>query len=342
MFSHQGSERQFSHNAKLAIALSSIAGAINATGFMVVGTYTSHVTGQIAKFGDDFAQGQTQGAVQAILLVAFFLFGAMTAGAIVFAVRKLGRSRYALALLLEAAVLSAFVYFAMHHPSPEGRTWLWMTGMLSFAMGLQNALVTNVSGAVVRTTHLTGVVTDLGIEISRLAALFRRTLKAHGLREVMGIFGEHGFLHPEMHKAWLHFTIVASFLTGAVTGPLLFLKFGFLSMFAPVAGLLTLVIFDLAQGASLELKAIEQWLRSVEHNFTADFVRQGTLRAQSGANLLGCDVGFHFSRTTTPTQPPESPFAPAEQAQTVTGDLTADQEAVYLPVETRVNPKFRS
>ena len=39
---------------------------------------------------------------------------------------------------------------------------------LLFAMGLQNSLVTIISDAIVRTTHLTGLFTDLGIELSQL------------------------------------------------------------------------------------------------------------------------------------------------------------------------------
>lgn len=40
--------------------------------------------------------------------------------------------------------------------------------VMLFAMGLQNSLVTKVSNATVRTTHLTGLFTDLGIEFSQL------------------------------------------------------------------------------------------------------------------------------------------------------------------------------
>jgi uncharacterized membrane protein YoaK (UPF0700 family) len=40
--------------------------------------------------------------------------------------------------------------------------------LLLFAMGLQNSLVTSISNATVRTTHLTGLFTDLGIELSQL------------------------------------------------------------------------------------------------------------------------------------------------------------------------------
>jgi uncharacterized membrane protein YoaK (UPF0700 family) len=40
--------------------------------------------------------------------------------------------------------------------------------LLLFAMGLQNSLVTSISNATVRTTHITGLFTDLGIELSQL------------------------------------------------------------------------------------------------------------------------------------------------------------------------------
>lgn len=267
MLSHEGSERRFSHNAKLAISLSAIAGAINATGFMVIGSYTSHVTGLASRFGDELVLGQFETSMQAILLMVFFLLGAITAGAIVFAVQNLGRSRFALAFLLEAAVLTAFVYLAMTHPHPMGKVLLFMTGLLCFAMGLQNALVTNISGAVIRTTHLTGVVTDLGIEISRLVVLFRRTFKAHPFSEVVAIFGEHGVLHPELHKAWLHLSIILSFLAGAVVGPLLFINYSYHSMFAPVAALLTLVVFDLTRGTGAELKLFRKRLAVLDDPF---------------------------------------------------------------------------
>jgi uncharacterized membrane protein YoaK (UPF0700 family) len=43
-----------------------------------------------------------------------------------------------------------------------------IAGLLLFAMGAQNSLVTRVSQSVVRTTHLTGIFTDLGIELSKM------------------------------------------------------------------------------------------------------------------------------------------------------------------------------
>lgn len=289
MFSHEGSERHFSHNAKLAVALSLVAGAINASGFMVVGTYTSHVTGQVARFGDELAMGRMSDAYIALALFGFFLFGAITAGVIIFAARSLGRFRFALALLLEAGILSAFVYLAAKNGTPQGTTLLKMTGLLCFAMGLQNALVTKVSGAVIRTTHLTGVTTDLGIEIARLGMLFRRKIETTGISSVGAVFNEQNLMHPELHKAWLHFTIICSFFTGAIAGPFLFLKIGYLSMLAPTAALLVLVGYDLTQGAAEEFKFLGEWLKSKEPAFLTTAAHYRSQQADSAVRLLGCD-----------------------------------------------------
>ncbi|WP_316568022.1 DUF1275 family protein [Myxococcus sp. MxC21-1] len=48
-------------------------------------------------------------------------------------------------------------------------------------MGLQNALVTRVSGAVVRTTHITGILTDIGIQVVRLGSWLREGTRGQGL-----------------------------------------------------------------------------------------------------------------------------------------------------------------
>jgi uncharacterized membrane protein YoaK (UPF0700 family) len=40
--------------------------------------------------------------------------------------------------------------------------------LLCFIMGLQNAIITKISNSRIRTTHVTGLVTDLGIELGKL------------------------------------------------------------------------------------------------------------------------------------------------------------------------------
>lgn len=85
--------------------------------------------------------------------------------------------------------------------------------LLCFTMGLQNAIITKLSNAVIRTTHLTGMVTDIGIALGRIASASR-------------ISGE--TITPELTSLRLLTSLVALFFVGGVTGALGFRYVGFL------------------------------------------------------------------------------------------------------------------
>src|SRR6266568_4219998 len=71
---------------------------------------------------------------------------------------------YAVALFSEAAILVMFTIASTLTVDAHPRLKDLEAALLCVAMGMQNSLVTRLSGAVVRTTHLTGVITDIGIE----------------------------------------------------------------------------------------------------------------------------------------------------------------------------------
>ncbi len=245
MLSHEGKDRSFLQNASLAVALSGVAGAVNATGFFVVGTYTSHVTGNLARVGDELAQGNFVVARSFFALVFAFLVGAMTATWLVeMARRKGGRGHYKSALLLETFVLASVGLLSSTVAAKGPALHLALTAALCFAMGLQNALVTKISGAVVRTTHLTGITTDFGIETVRLWYWFHDRSRGVGLLGKLRLVRA-SWRDPEAHKAWLHFSIFSSFFTGATVGPLLYLQHGHVAMILPCVVLLLLVGQDL-------------------------------------------------------------------------------------------------
>lgn len=240
MFEHEGKERTFGENAALAVALSGVAGAVNATGFFAVGIYTSHVTGHIARVGDELAQGNHQVAEQFFSLILAFLFGAMTATVLVELARRIrGRAKYRTALMVEGGILAFVGIAAGFSLLPQ----MFLTALLCFAMGLQNALVTKISGAVVRTTHLTGITTDFGIEVVRLVFWFRDKVRGMGLVGMVRTL-RHSIADSELHKAWLHFAIFTSFTAGAFAGPFLYVRVGHFSMLLPCATLFGIVAFD--------------------------------------------------------------------------------------------------
>lgn len=161
-------ERTAEGNAHLGWLLAFVAGATNAGGFLAVHHYTSHMTGLVSAAADALVLGQHHVWVTALGALLFFLAGAATTAVLVnFGRQRLAHSIYALPLLLEAACLLTFGLMGAWLASLQGLLVPATVSMLCFTMGLQNALITKVSRAEIRTTHVTGIVTDLGIELGR-------------------------------------------------------------------------------------------------------------------------------------------------------------------------------
>ena len=138
---------------------------------------------------------------------------------------------YGLLLLGEAGLLAAF--FALAHVADlsNARFQDSIALLLCLAMGLQNSLVTRLSGAVVRTTHLTGVVTDLGIEGARWFRYWRAHLgKRAQLRLTLGSTPP---ARPHAPKSILLVTILLAFIGGAAAGAILAVAVKRLAVGAP-------------------------------------------------------------------------------------------------------------
>lgn len=125
---------------------------------------------------------------------------------------------------------------------------------LSFAMGLQNALVTRVSGAVVRTTHMTGVLTDIGIQVVQMFAWVRDGARGDGVR---GVLRQVRALPSaiQFERTRLHLGLAAAFLFGCTTGPMLYLQYGPATLGLPCAVLVLLAGLDFSPAAHPQAEA---------------------------------------------------------------------------------------
>jgi uncharacterized membrane protein YoaK (UPF0700 family) len=154
-------------NRRLGRSLAFVAGAVNAGGFFAVGQYTSHMSGIVSALADNAALGQMTLILAGLASLAAFFLGAATSAVLINWGRRRGaHSRYALPLVLEAALLLAFG-LAGARLAAQGHIEATVA-LLCFVMGLQNAIVTKISLAEIRTTHVTGLVTDIGIELGKL------------------------------------------------------------------------------------------------------------------------------------------------------------------------------
>ncbi len=166
MFRHKGKSRTLMHNLRIASLLSFVAGLVNVAGFLAVQKLTTNVTGHFAFFVDEFFKLDFAEAFHYSIFVLFFFFGSFCSSFMIELVSKINvRIIYRLPILLESFILLAVAFWgqSLIVNSPNILAY-----SLLFAMGLQNSLVTTISNATVRTTHLTGLFTDLGIELSQL------------------------------------------------------------------------------------------------------------------------------------------------------------------------------
>lgn len=228
-------------NRHLGMVLTFVAGAVNAGGFLAVHRYTSHMTGIVSAIADDLAIGQLFLAVAGVAALVAFVSGAATTAILINWGRRTNRhSEYAAPLLIEALLLLVFGLAGANMVSFAQLLLPSTVLLLCFIMGLQNAMVTKLSQATIRTTHMTAVVTDLGIEVGRLMYWNGAHLPQ-----------QPSFVKADRDKLFIHATILTLFFAGGVAGAFAFKKMGFtatvpLSM-ALVAMALPPVLEDLRQ-----------------------------------------------------------------------------------------------
>ncbi|MGV8940220.1 MAG: YoaK family protein [Lysobacter sp.] len=193
-----------------AAALACVAGIINVVGFLGYQQQAiTHLTGNTSLLGAALVAGDTQASIHLGGMIAAYVVGAIVSGLIVQdSTLQLGR-RYGVVLAIEAVMLFAAIPLFRHQH---------LAGPLLAAMacGVQNAMTTTYSGAVIRTSHLSGMFTDLGIMFGhamRGMPLGRRRLALCVL--IIGFFFAGGLL-----GAWMfaRFEYGALYLPAVLTG----------------------------------------------------------------------------------------------------------------------------
>ena len=212
-----GQHRTASINRLLGGVLAFNAGAINAGGFLLVSMYTSHMTGFLSMLADNLILGHMTlvlGAVGALL--AFTSGAALTAILVNWARQNRLRSEYALPLLTEAMLLLVFGLLGatLNRQTPFAVPLTVL--VLAFTMGLQNALVSKISSSQIRTTHMTGVLTDVGIELGKMF-YWNRTASPPESR-----------VRANRMKLRLFGTLLGMFVAGGVVGASGFKYVGFI------------------------------------------------------------------------------------------------------------------
>jgi uncharacterized membrane protein YoaK (UPF0700 family) len=161
-------------NISIWMALAFQGGVLNIGGFLACGRFVSHVTGFATYFGVEVSRKDYSSALGMLLVPLFFLIGAILSGILVDIRLKLHkRPKYyivfgILFLLLLFIVISGFNELFGDFGGTVKVSDYGLLALLCLICGMQNGMITTVSKSVIRTTHLTGITTDLGIGIVRV------------------------------------------------------------------------------------------------------------------------------------------------------------------------------
>jgi uncharacterized membrane protein YoaK (UPF0700 family) len=254
----------FKQQARLAITLAWIAGYTNVMTILACGHVTSHVSGTTSDLGRAVAERNWATTGFLLFLLLTFAAGAAASGFVCELGRRRGwESIYVVPMALEASLLTGFALVwefgsvtssdrGGAGASPTVGALFLLTGIASIAMGLQNATITRISSGVVRTTHVTGVLTDLGLEFAQFLYMLRdhaRQIRASGAgsraefsRAVRAVPA-----HITSKRLLLLASILGSFALGAGLGTVAFEEARRWAMFPPVLFLLWIVYQDITR-----------------------------------------------------------------------------------------------
>lgn len=221
MLQSKGFKRTFTHNLLLAILFAFAAGIINVFGFVSLGIFTTNITGHVGEFALSLELSKWIAVLQITLWIAAFGFGSFTSSVITgFFEKKQPKLSYVLPIIIEI-ILLLWCFWLNKKPDQQARQIL----ILLYAMGVQNGIVSVVSGKVVRTTHLTGMITDIGIGLGKL--LLKKGNKIFVLRSLT-----------------LNFSVVVSFILGGILSAFVTVNYHENVLLIPIILLISILIYD--------------------------------------------------------------------------------------------------
>ncbi|HPI39310.1 MAG TPA: YoaK family protein [Pseudobdellovibrionaceae bacterium] len=234
------SELNYSHYSRPSVvvwlSMAFQAGAINTGGYLACHRFVSHTTGFATLFGESLAEGKVSQAMSLISVPFFFLIGAMISAIFVDKQKAEGKTPlYVIVFFLMSLFLLLVLFVGVRGgfgtfgaAENEWQNYNLMA-LLCLTSGMQNATVTTAFRSVIRTTHLTGLTTDLGIGIVRM------------------IFANHlNVSRDEERKAnWMRTGIITFFVLGALTSSLIYLRSQYVGFLLPFIVSLGLFIYTL-------------------------------------------------------------------------------------------------
>jgi uncharacterized membrane protein YoaK (UPF0700 family) len=230
MLRKYSNSRTFGDNIKLGTLTAFIAGMVNVSSLVLFFSFTSNVTGHYAILAEEISKGKWFQVAVVFCWIFLFFAGSFLSNTIIMNGQKRNTFLFhSIPIILEMIcfiVVGVYGHFVYSETLFETE---FLVAILLFAMGLQNGLTASISNFVIKTTHLTGLTTDLAIHLSMLTK--KKYRENREIRE----------------KFTLLLSIAMSYLGGGILAGSIILKFEFLVFFFVAALMSVILVYDLSQ-----------------------------------------------------------------------------------------------
>ncbi|MCJ8211714.1 DUF1275 domain-containing protein [Mucilaginibacter sp. RS28] len=222
-------DRSLRENLMLASSTAFVSGGINVASIIAFLAFTTNVTGHVAKLAHHVVEQNIRELVLFVVWLLLFFLGAFTANFIIRSLERKSLYRaHTTPVFIEVVLLVLIAIYGDNFYNDSQTEREILIGTLLFTMGLQNSMVSTVSGGLVKTSHLTGLFTDLGGEVSE-------------------------YFHPNVsgkdvtkNKIYIRLTILTFYITGGVIGGYFFNRYNFAMFYIFPVILLTIIYYDLS------------------------------------------------------------------------------------------------
>ncbi len=210
--------RTHTEDRHLALVLATTAGILNAMALGAFGFFPSHMSGNTSQLSSEVSNSDMGDVILLSAIIGAFVIGSATSRLLAISgIKNNIRTIFSLILLMEGVLLILTSLFEIMFFSLQNNHEIIV--FLSFLMGIHNSTSTQLSNGRVRSTHITGTLTDAGISLSDvIATLLRRDPSKQ--------------IKAQRSQFITHSVTIMSFLIGGITGLLLYKQFGFNSMTA--------------------------------------------------------------------------------------------------------------
>lgn len=215
--------RSLQDNLKLGAITAVSAGMVNVSSVSMFFAFTSNITGHYAILADEISSGRYEEIIIVASWLFLFFMGSFVSNYIIINSKLSRFVAHSIPLVLEMLILIGVGFYGIHYYQETLSETEVLVALLLFTMGLQNGLTATISNFAVKTTHLTGLTTDLAIYTS------------------MYLNSEYRKKPIVKEKIRLFLTIMICYVGGGILAGMVTHKFGFY-IFPVIAGFMSLIL----------------------------------------------------------------------------------------------------